>query len=119
MQGFPLRKWWAVQIVLPDARIPRGAALLFTRLIDGHNKKTNRCILSWKRLFRDLGVDEHTIRNWRRGLKSSTSPPGVNSGAHDTIGLNPFGHPPRQRAEKRHQKRRRMSISKPNARAVA
>lgn len=69
MQGFPLKKWWACQIVNLDARIPDGSKLLFSRLMEYHNTKTKLCFPSQQRLASDLGVDERTIRYRLKPLK--------------------------------------------------
>lgn len=69
MQGFPLKKWWACQIVNLDPRVPDGSKLLFSRLMEYHNSTTERCFPSQRRLASDLTVDVRTIRNRFKPLK--------------------------------------------------
>ena len=68
MAGFPLRKWWAAQIVIRDPSVPIGSKVLFARLLEYHNSTTGLCYPGQTRLGIDLGVDPRTIRNWLKPL---------------------------------------------------
>lgn len=117
MQGFPLKKWWATQIVLLDPRIPRGASLLFTRLIEYHNTRTGRCYPSQRRLARDLGVEQRTIRNWISSLSKfgyvSLLPKGGRGGTNAYEIWLPSGKMEFKDAEKALQAIRKRRAAKP------
>lgn len=70
MAGFPLKKWWALQLALIDLRLSKSAPSVLARLLYHHNTKTDLCYPSEARLAEALGCTTRSIRTSLKSLET-------------------------------------------------
>ena len=66
--GIPMGKWFALQSVIQDPRLPVRAIPVFGRLLDHHNSKNGLCYPSEKTLASALGCCERSVRTSIKAL---------------------------------------------------
>ncbi len=117
MASFPLKKWWALQIVSLDPRVGKGPTQLFCRLLEYHNSKTGLCFPGQARLSDDLAVSVRTIRTWTKCLCRcgyvELIPKGGRQGTYAYKLWQPTGRLEFKEAEKSLRGRRKRASAKP------